>query len=111
MTQSQATVIPAADVRAKGLQPALLPALQALAARVQRVYFHLDVDVLDPTIGPANGFAVPHGLSGEQVLEIIALVRAHFRIVAGGVASYDPSYDPQDAILQAGFRLIPSVLP
>jgi arginase len=111
ITHSQATVIPAADMRANGVQQALLPALQALQAQVQRVYLHLDVDVLDPTIGTANGFAVPGGLSVEQVLESIALVRAHVYIVACGVASYDPSYDAQDAILQAGLRLIPAVLP
>jgi arginase len=111
ITQSKAAVIPAADIRANGIQQALLPALQALQAGVQRVYFHLDVDVLDPTIGSANGFAVPGGLLVEQVLEIIELVRAHVRIVACGVASYDPSYDPQDAILQAGFRLIRELLP
>jgi arginase len=62
--------------------------------------------MLDPSIAPANGFAVPGGLSVEQVLELIELVRAHVHIVSCGVASYDPSYDPQDAILQAGFRLI-----
>jgi arginase len=111
ITQSQATVIPAADICANGVQQALLPALQALQAQVQRVYLHLDMDVLDSTIGAANGFAVPGGLSVEQVLESIELVRAHVHIVACGVASYDPSYDAQDAILQAGFRLIPAVLP
>jgi pimeloyl-ACP methyl ester carboxylesterase len=40
ITQSQATVIPAADIRANGVQQALLLALQALSAQVQRVYFH-----------------------------------------------------------------------
>jgi arginase len=111
ITQSKVTVIPAADIRAAGVQQALLPALQALSAQVQRVYLHLDVDVLDPSIGAANGFAVPDGLSVEQVLKIIELVRAHVHIVACGVASYDPSYDAQDAILQAGLRLIRELLP
>jgi arginase len=111
ITQSHAMVIPAADMRPAGVQQALRAALQTLQTQVQRVYLHLDVDVLDPTIGAANGFAVPDGLSVEQVLEMIALVRAHVRIAACGVVSYDPSYDPQDAILQAGFRLIRAVLP
>jgi hypothetical protein len=47
----------------------------------------------------------------EQVLEIIEIVRAHVHIAACGVASYDPSYDAQDAILQAGFRLVTALLP
>jgi arginase len=68
-------------------------------------------DVFDPTIGPANGFAVPDGLSVEQILEIIERVRAQMRIVAYGVASYDPSYDPHHAILQADVSLINALLP
>jgi hypothetical protein len=35
----------------------------------------------------ANGFALPDGLSVEQVLEIIEIVRAHVHIAACGVAS------------------------
>lgn len=61
IVQSQATVIPAAAIHASGVQHALTPALQALAAQVQRVYLHVDVDVLDLVIAEAIGCAVPGG--------------------------------------------------
>jgi len=111
ITQSTATVIPVAAIQANGVQQALTPALQALQTQVQRVYLHLDVDVLDPAIAEANGFAVPNGLTIDQVLEVLRAIQAHVRVVACGVASYDPSYDPQDTIVQAGFQWLRELLP
>ena len=78
---------------------------------MQRVYLHLDVDVLDPAIAEANGFAVPDGLTIAQVLDVLRLVKAHVQVVACDVASYDPSYDPHVTIVQAGFQWLRELLP
>lgn len=85
--------VSAARIGRVGVRDALEPVLVALKRRVSCVYLHLDLDVLDPAHGRANHLAPPGGLTPGQLLEAITLTRAHFAVVAVGVASYDPECD------------------
>ncbi len=85
-------------------------ALDRLRENVRRVYLHIDPDSLDPSIAPANAYAVPGGLTVEQAEAIIAQVGERFQIVGAGFGSYDPAYDQEDRILNAGFRLMKALL-
>lgn len=107
--QSAVAVVEAAAVRRQNLQAALEPALDALRARVGRIYLHIDMDVLDAKIAMANEYALFGGLSVEEVLEAIRLIAARFTISAGALASYDPSFDHQGKIFQAGIRFMQSM--
>lgn len=108
--QTGVTVVGAEALRRSDLQVALAPALDALRARVERVYLHFDLDVLDPAENPANEFAPPDGLSFGQVAEAVRMIGERFKICAGGIASYDPRYDKEDATLQAGIKLTEHIL-
>jgi arginase len=69
-------------------------ALDALRARVERVYVHLDLDALDPAVG--TGIVdppVPGGLSADQLRETLMAVRERFEITAATIATYTPSRD------------------
>jgi len=89
-----------------GAVEALRCPLDALRARVSRVYVHLDLDVLDPgLVAPANDFSPPDGLAVEEVREAIRAVAGRFTIAAAGVASYDPSSDEGAQVLRAGIGL------
>jgi arginase len=75
-------------------QASVRPALDRLAGRINRVYLHLDLDALDPSIG--SGVAdppVPGGLSAEQLYGILDWVCERFTIAAATVATYTPSKD------------------
>jgi arginase len=86
-------------------------ALEELGSRTRSVYLHLDLDVLDPeSVGSANEFAPPDGMTGEEVERVIRSVREHCEIAAVGVASYDPAFDRDGGVLRAGLRLIRSSL-
>ena len=90
----------------EGAAEALRGPLDALRARVSRVYVHLDLDVLDPgLVAPANEFAPPDGLAVEEVREAIWAVAGPFTIAAAGIASYDPSSDEGGQALRAGIAL------
>jgi arginase len=68
--------------------------LTSLAAHVERVYVHLDLDALDPAIG--SGVVdppVPGGLSQRQLTEILAEVRRRFSVAAASVTTYTPAKD------------------
>ena len=91
---------------------ALLPALNALRTRVDRLYLHIDLDVLDPALTPANTYAgrVPGGLTVEQLEAAIQLIAKRFQISAAGIASFDPQCDFNGETLQAGVRVIRSIV-
>ncbi|MGB9178193.1 MAG: arginase family protein [Pyrinomonadaceae bacterium] len=108
--QAGVTVICAETIRRLGVQDALCSSIEALSARVQRVYLHIDLDVLDPALTKANEFAAPDGLLPAQVEEIIQTIGERFQICASAIASYDPKCDEHDQTLRAGIRLMETIL-
>lgn len=50
------------------------PVFRDLGERTDAVYLHVDLDVLDASVGRANAFAGPGGLSGEDLLELAELI-------------------------------------
>lgn len=107
---SGAGLVSPEELRVKGVREALAPVLDALAGRVSSLYLHLDLDVLDPELTPANQYRAPGGLTPGQVIEAIRAIREKFTIAACGVASYDPNFDAEGRTLQAGLDMIESVL-
>ncbi|MBA3389460.1 MAG: arginase family protein, partial [Rubrobacter sp.] len=89
-------------IRRKGLSETFGAAIEALRARVERVYVHLDLDVLDPDeADPANEFAVLGGLTLEELEEAINMIHKRFNVAAAGFASYDPTFDAEGVVLRA----------
>jgi arginase len=106
LADSQIKVVDAAQIRQVGLERALLPALAALRTRVQRCYVHLDLDVIDARVAPANEYAREHGLAPAQVGQALALIQERLTIAGAGVASYDPRCDSDDRLQRIAFGLI-----
>jgi arginase len=79
-------------------------ALDSLLSRVDRLYLHLDLDVLDPAEGRANGFAAAGGLTLEELLATISLVRDRAPLAAAGLSAYDPEHDPFGTIRAAALQ-------
>jgi arginase len=73
-------------------------------------YLHLDVDVLDPTVGRANYLPVPHGLSLDQLTDAIAAIRDRVPLAAATVASYSPEEDHDQGICRAAFAAIEAMV-
>ncbi|MBW0255871.1 arginase family protein [Cellulomonas sp. PS-H5] len=68
-------------------------ALDALAAHSDAVHVHVDLDVHDPSVAPANGYAAPGGLLPEEVRDVIAGAAARLPLASATVASWDPACD------------------
>lgn len=74
-------------------------ALIALAQRsVTGVHLHVDADVLDPSIAPANDFAAPDGLLGDDLDALLQTAVRHLALESISVSSYDPRLDPERAL-------------
>lgn len=98
---SGVTVVGADTIEEQGLG-ALATALDALRTRVDRVYVHLDLDVLDAgKVGKANEFASEGGPNAEELQAALGVVRARFGVAAAGIASYDPAFDAEGRVLRA----------
>lgn len=106
LSRSGVAVLPADRVQAEGVHQVLAPVLSGFAGIVKRLYVHIDLDVLDPLIAPANRFAPPGGLTVDQVGEAISLIRECFPVAGAGLASYDPEVDKNQRTLRAGFSLM-----
>jgi arginase len=107
---AQVPVVRGEQIRAEGLAESLTPAVQALRTRVQRLYVHLDLDVLDPAVGKANGFAEPGGLFVHELEQALALISQRFVIAGAALTAFDPTEDPGEGIFHAGTHLMESLL-
>lgn len=91
--------------------------LDRLAAEVDVIHLHVDLDVLDTAIAPANSYAVPGGLQPEDLVRLAREAAARRPLVSLTVASWDPSLDPQhrmrdtalDLLGTVGLLLVPAV--
>lgn len=73
-------------------------ALARLGDRVEEVYLHVDLDVLDPSEGRANRYAAPGGLMAAEVERIVAALGGRVAIAAAALTAYDPRQDPEGRI-------------
>lgn len=93
LEESEVTVVRGPAIRAAGTTASIGAALEQLAARVDRLHFHLDADVLDANEARANMFAAPGGLTIPELAEVARLAAARFQIVSVAVTAYDPAID------------------
>ena len=73
-------------------------------------YLHLDVDVLDPTVGKANRLPVPDGLSLAHLTAAIAAIRARVPLGAAAITSYAPEDDNDQGVCRAAFAAIDAIV-
>jgi arginase len=81
--------------------------IDALSKRVDVVYVHIDMDVLDPIEVPGHGLAVANGPSSKHLSAAISLMFENPKVAALGIAS-TPSFnsDPEGISRQAALNLI-----
>jgi arginase len=98
LEESEVRVVRGTAIRTAGVVAALGPALEALSARVRRLHFHLDADVLDEGEARANMFAAPDGLRISELTEVARLTAERFEIVSAVVTAYDPAIDTNASV-------------
>lgn len=85
--------------------------LSFLGERVDAVYLHLDLDVLDSSVCSANGFSTTGGLSLSDVFTVLAAVHARVPLRASALSAYDPECDRDGTGLAAALSIIPAMIP
>jgi arginase len=107
-TRLQASEITRLDVVAAGSR--LAPVVAELAARIEGVYFHLDLDVLDPSEGKANEYAAAGGLRASEVSNAIDAVGRRLAVRAAAVTAYDPTLDPDGSLAETAVGLVARIV-
>ncbi|MGZ4198097.1 MAG: arginase family protein, partial [Solirubrobacteraceae bacterium] len=89
---------------------ALAGTLRKIAERVDEIYLHVDFDVLDPSLGPANEFATPGGLGLDDLGTVAAIVASEAPIGAVSFTAYNPDVDARERFGDTAVRGILTVM-
>lgn len=103
-------VVPPLVTRQTSFNHVFKMALSKLKEGVDQIYLHIDMDVLETLRGKPNHLAVSGGVLASQVETAIGMIKDMFSVCACAITGYDPSFDEQDCVLDAGARIIRSVL-
>jgi arginase family enzyme len=85
--------------------------VEELSARVDLVYVHIDMDVLDPREVRGHGLTVPDGPTSQELAVALTEIFKVPNVAGLGIAS-TPAYDadPGELSRQAAYRLIKGAL-
>jgi arginase len=81
-------------------------AVAALAERADRVHIHIDLDVHDPSIAPANSYAAPDGLLADEVHAVLRRVAGRMPITSATLSAWDPGYDGDGRMREVALDLL-----
>ncbi|HEV7838104.1 MAG TPA: arginase family protein, partial [Gemmatimonadaceae bacterium] len=88
------------------LRSALPRTLTNIRAHADTIYVHLDLDVLDSAVAPANSYALSGGLTLEDLDDALTAIAGQFRIAGVTLSAYDPAVDTSGHAAEAAIRLI-----
>ena len=88
--------IPVGVIWKEGIEKVFSKALTQLSARVDAIYFDLDLDVLDRAFAPACPGSRPGGLHPWHVRMAARLAGAHPKVRAMDLVEMDPTKDVAD---------------
>ena len=101
LADSAVQVVEPAKVRSN-----LSRALAVVSEHVERIYVHIDLDVLDAGVATANSYAVSGGLTIEDVEHALTLIGGSFQIAGLTLSAYDPAADADGRAAAAAIRLV-----
>ena len=100
------------SIRCEGPAAASARALEQVARTTNRVWLHVDLDVLDELVFPATDYLIPDGLTWDQLVELLEPVASAPGLIGWSLACYNPEKDPDQsagrAIVDAIERLFGS---
>lgn len=79
---------------------------QSEKSKASTCIVHIDLDCLDTSIGKANEYAAPGGLSAEELLNCVDAIAARRRPVGLTTASFNPRLEGADAIADVSVNAI-----
>ena len=94
-------------LRAQGWEESLAATVRKLP---ERVYLHVDLDVLDRSQGVVNEYSCPGGLTLRELLHSIRLIGQQRALVGAAITAYDPAVDRDGKAANAGIAVAKELL-
>ncbi|MED1601950.1 agmatinase family protein [Alkalihalophilus marmarensis] len=98
------------EARQKGMEQVIGEALSKLEAKVDKIYFTVDMDVLDISAGPGAPAATPGGMYVHELLEAVQIAGASQKVCAMDIVCLDPTKDVAQATVKTGVHVMLSFL-
>ena len=98
------------DIRNKSNEIFADKFFQPLSEKVQQIYLHIDLDVIDKDEFKANQFAASGGLKINELTKIIKAAKLNFKIAALSLAAYEPGCDKSQIANEVVHEIIETVI-
>jgi arginase len=73
------------------------------------IYLHVDLDVLDPAVAPANPWAAADGLTPDELVEAVRRACEGGHVTAVALTAYDPTGDPSAIVAATAVRVLAEI--
>jgi arginase len=73
------------------------------------IYLHVDLDVLDPAVAPANPWAAADGLAPDELVEAVRRVSGNRHVTAVALTAYDPTADQSAIVAATAVRVLAAI--
>ena len=105
------SLVDSKSLQAIGIHQSLEAAFLNLSHHADKVYVHIDMDIVDPVVARSKSFAPTGGLTVEQVVEALQMIKENFSIRAGTIAACDPDSDREGRAIKAGLTFAQFLVP
>lgn len=109
LSASKITRLSDRDLAGGGAERRFVEALDRLAPHVDGIYLHIDLDVHDARIAPANQYRPPGGLTPPRLRQLVEMTADRIPLLAAALTAYDPAVDPERTTLASGLSLIETI--
>lgn len=106
LDESSVTVMPNDATWPAVIDSWLSATFETLGETAERVYVHVDLDVLDRDAVPANEYSPPGGLQIDELERALELIGERFVVRAAALTAYNPELDHDGRAGKAGVRVI-----
>jgi arginase len=106
LENSEVQVVTTEELKEDIKMRSLHTALTKLQSKVNEVYLHIDIDVIDPQIAPGVNYRTPNGLSLDDIKTAIMMIGEKFKIKAAALTAYNPDHEKDEKTLQTGLQLL-----
>jgi arginase family enzyme len=90
--------------------PRIMQQMNRIAALVDKIYIHIDIDVLDPREVTGHSLAVKNGPTSLELADVLRIMFSHPKVAAFGIASYPYGRDDDGLSEKAVHNLVKGVL-
>ena len=89
--------VDADTIRRNGPATVAADALDHVRQAADKVWLHIDLDVLDELVFPATDYLIPDGLSWDELIDLVRPVATAPDLIGWSLSCYNPEKDPAGA--------------